>query len=159
MSCNRELAHILVIPEDDANRQLANGLHMMVAPRRQRQLQVLREVGGWRRVLKTFEQQYIAYLTTYPAGHVVLLVDFDLQEDRFIEARKCIPQDFADRVFVFGVWDEPETMKELGAPEIVGQLLATDCRERTDHTWSHPMLKHNADELARIRKTVCEVIF
>jgi hypothetical protein len=159
MSCNREIAHILVIPEDDANRQMANGLHMLVDPGRQRQLQVLREVGGWRRVLKTFEEEYIVYLTKYPASHVVLLVDFDQQEERFLEAKKCIPQDFADRVFVFGVWDEPEAMKELGTPETVGRLLATDCRDRTDYTWSHSMLKHNVDELSRIRKTVCDVIF
>lgn len=159
MSCNRELAHILVIPEDDANRQLANGLHMMIEPGRQRQLQVLREVGGWRRVLKTFEEEYIVYLTAYPAGHVVLLVDFDLQEDRFLEVKKCIPQDFADRVFILGAWDEPESMRELGTPEMVGRLLASDCRDQTTQTWGHPMLKHNVDELARIRKTICDVIF
>lgn len=159
MSCNRELAHILVIPEDDADRQLANGLHMMIDPKRQRQLQVLPEAKGWRKVLKTFEDEYIRYLTSYLAGHVVLLIDFDLQEDRLLEAKNCIPTELADRVFVLGVLDEPEALKKLGTPEEVGRMLAADCRDQTEQTWSHPMLKHNADELARVRKTVCKIIF
>lgn len=52
---NKERPHILVLPEDGANRQLANGFLLEVDLARQRQMQVLAEAGGWRHVLHLFE--------------------------------------------------------------------------------------------------------
>jgi len=53
MSVNKYLPHVLVLPEDDANRQLANGfqLDVFLATRR---MQILEEAGGWQEVLNRF---------------------------------------------------------------------------------------------------------
>lgn len=52
MSVNRHLPHVLVLPEDDANRQIANGflLHHAIGNRK---IQVLEEAGGWLHAVET----------------------------------------------------------------------------------------------------------
>jgi hypothetical protein len=76
MSVNKNRPHIFVLPEDDANRQLANGFfldHSLWNRRRRfqvlaldhslwnrrRRFQVLAEAGGWRRVLECFQSDHI----------------------------------------------------------------------------------------------------
>ena len=44
MSVNRHKPHLLVLPEDDANRQLARGFELELSTR---QFQVLQPAGGW----------------------------------------------------------------------------------------------------------------
>lgn len=53
MRLNKYRPHLLVLPEDDANRQIANGfiLHPNV---NSRAIQVLPPSGGWRKVLEDF---------------------------------------------------------------------------------------------------------
>lgn len=46
MSVNLYEPHVFVIPEDDANRQLADGFHLEVDWSRQKQMQILR-VARW----------------------------------------------------------------------------------------------------------------
>ena len=48
---NKDHLHVIVLPEDHANLQLANGFHKEVAYTRERQMQVLPVAGGWMRVL------------------------------------------------------------------------------------------------------------
>ncbi|MGA2659008.1 MAG: hypothetical protein ABSH34_16015 [Verrucomicrobiota bacterium] len=57
MSVNKYRPHVYVLPEDDANRQLANGflLHPDLLARN---IQVLPEVGGWHEVLDHFKSDY-----------------------------------------------------------------------------------------------------
>jgi hypothetical protein len=45
MTVNRKRPHVFVIPEDDANRQLANAFVLEVD--HDRQIMVLKEAGGW----------------------------------------------------------------------------------------------------------------
>jgi hypothetical protein len=60
MSVNRDKPHVYVLPEDDANRQLANGFFAEVDWNRQRQMQVLPPAGGWIEVLNRFKLTYIS---------------------------------------------------------------------------------------------------
>jgi len=60
MSVNKFLPHVFVLPEDDANRQLANGFHLQIASNLQRQMQVLPVAGGWVDVLNLFESEHVA---------------------------------------------------------------------------------------------------
>ena len=53
MSVNKYQPHVLVLPEDDANRQLANGF-LLDQYLSTRKIQVLEEVGGWIQVLERF---------------------------------------------------------------------------------------------------------
>ena len=46
MMINKHKPHVFVLPEDDANRQLADAFHKDVDWNRYRQMQVLAE-GGW----------------------------------------------------------------------------------------------------------------
>jgi hypothetical protein len=48
MSVNRYKQHVLILPEDDANRQIANGFLLDVNAR---QVQVQNVGGGWSAVL------------------------------------------------------------------------------------------------------------
>lgn len=59
MSPNRHRPHVLVLPEDDANRELANGFHLQIDLTRQRQMQVLPVAGGWNEVLKRFKSEHV----------------------------------------------------------------------------------------------------
>lgn len=151
--------HVFVLPEDDANRQLADGFRLGVD--RFQQMRVLRVARGWRRVLELFKSQHIAEMDRNPNRYLVLLIDLDKQHDRLDVVKAEIPIELADRVFVLGARPEPEDLKKakLGSYETIGANLAKDCREETDSTWGHPLLQHNANELARLREQVRPILF
>ena len=101
MSVNKYLPHLLVLPEDDANRQLANGFiqdqHLFT-----RRIQVLEEVGGWSEVLNRFTSDHVIEMDRYPQRFMVLLIDFDRQKDRLDKAKAAVPGHLTERVFVLG---------------------------------------------------------
>ena len=156
---NRYKPHVLVLPEDDANRQLANGF--LLDPSLTAQIQVLEEVGGWSKVLDCFEKDHVKKMDALPDRFMVLLIDFDNQRDRLDRANAVIPDNLKDRVFVLGVWTEPEALKaSFGRPyEEIGRAIAEDCREDTAATWDHELLRHNADEIERMRQQVRPILF
>ena len=94
---NKYRSHVYVIPEDDPNRQIAEGFvdHHEVNHTR---VKVMPVAGGWPNVLKTFQEEYIQTLRNYQSAHAVMLIDFDGQfderRDRFQEE---IPGDIGDR--------------------------------------------------------------
>ena len=91
---------------------------------------------------------------------MVLLMDFDRKQERLGKAKAVIPDRLTDRVFVLGVWSEPEDLKpELGSYETIGSKLAADCRNETDTIWEHNLLRHNANELDRLRTQVRSILF
>lgn len=161
MSVNRNRPHVLVLPEDDANSRLANGFHLEVDWTRQRQMQVLPVAGGWNEVLNRFRSEHVIDMVRYPDRFMVLLIDFDNKEDRLDNAKAAIPEDLTERVFVLGALSAPEALRNanLGSYETIGLALAKDCREETDTTWGHDLLRHNASELDRLRKHVRPFLF
>ncbi|HEX4229241.1 MAG TPA: hypothetical protein VHZ07_11265 [Bryobacteraceae bacterium] len=60
MSVNKFKPHVLILPEDDANRQLANGFLLALDPIVQRNVQVLPVAGGWIEVLHCFKSDHVA---------------------------------------------------------------------------------------------------
>src|SRR5260370_38349277 len=115
MSVNKYLPHVFVLPEDDANRQLANGFHLQVDPARQRQMQVPTVAGGWNEVLKRFLSEHVVAMECNTKRFVVLLIDFDGRPGRLDEAKAVIPDHLIDRVLILGVWTEPEILRtDLG---------------------------------------------
>lgn len=161
MSVNAYEPHVFVLPEDDANRQLADGFHLEVDWFRQKQMQVLRVARGWRRVLEFFKSEHAAEMDRNPNRFMVLLIDLDRKHDRLDVVKAEIPTGLADRVFVLGAWHEPEDLRKakLGSYEAIGSALAKDCREETDSTWGHLLLQHNASELDRLREHVRPILF
>src|SRR5258708_1188332 len=161
MSVNKELPHIFVLPEDDANVQLANEFHKQVDWNRLRRMQVLPAAGGWRKVLSLFESVHAAEMDRYDYRFMVLLMDFDGDEDRLQEARGAIPQHLTDRTFVVGALGEPEDLRRahLGSYEDIGTALVQDCRDGTDTTWGHPLLRHKAAEVGGLGEHVRRILF
>jgi hypothetical protein len=150
---------VLVIPEDDADRQLATGFVLEV--RHERKIQVLEEAGGWLSVCEKFRSEHIRGLREYPNRYVVLLLDFDERDDRADQVMANVPADLKSRVFLLGVRSEPEALKQagLGRLEDIGRLLAKDCRDGTKNTWGHTLLQHNTPELSRLEQTVRSILF
>jgi hypothetical protein len=160
MSVNKQLPHIIVLPEDDANRQLANGFHKQVDWNRYRQMQVLPEAGGWGHVMDDFLAIHVGLMDRYPARLMVLLIDCDGDRERVQRAKRRIPGHLNQRVFILSTLTEPEDLKpRLGSYEQIGERLARGCRERTDEAWDDELLQHNSDELARLREYAAPVLF
>lgn len=157
MTANRHNTHLLVLPEDDANRQIANGFFERFGTR---QIQVLREARGWPGVCRVFDSDYVSYMRRYPAAFMALIVDFDGRPDRADEVRKVIPADLASRVFVLGAFTEPEALRAagLGHFERIGDALASDCPPAPGGTWSHVLLTHNEAEIARFQASDCSAL-
>jgi len=157
---NRYLPHVLVLPEDDANRQIANGFVLYLDPSVFTRIQVLEEAGGWGAVLNRFVSDHVGGMVRYTGRHLVLLIDFDGSRERLRIAQGRIPEHLIDRVFVLGVLTEPEALNGavLGSYETIGEK-ARDCRERTDTIWAHELLRHNSNEIERLRQHVRPMLF
>jgi len=153
--------HIYLIPEDGADREIANGFKNNLRVNNN-QIKVMPEAGGWRKVLSTFVEEYIPKLKSNKFAHVIMLIDFDgkyaAQRANF---EKEIPNDLKDRVFVVGVKQNPEELKkELGEKfEQIGSLLADDCFAGTETTWGHEHLRHNDPDRLRLINVVRPILF
>lgn len=156
MSSNKYQPHVLVLPEDDANRALANGflLHPAVVAGR---VQVLPATGGWPDVREAVARDR-NNLARYPNRHLLLLVDFDDQPDRRpTQLLGNLPAEFKERVYLFGVLSNPEKLKaalDHRGLEEIGEQIAKDCHTGTGTILQHDLLLHNADEAARMARTL-----
>ncbi len=160
MSVNKFKPHILVLPEDDANRQLANGF-LLDPYLLNRNIQVLQEAGGWTQVLERLNSDHVVGMDRYPGRLMVLLIDFDGDEARLTRAKAGIPGHLAERVFILGALTKPEALRQasLGSYEEIGLGLAKDCREGTDKFWGDTLLRHNTTELERLLQHVRPILF
>ena len=160
MSVNKYLPHVFVLPEDDANRQLANGF-LLDPSLLIRKIQVLPEVGGWTQVLEHFKSDHVVEMDRYPDRFMVLLINFDGDEGRLTKAKAAIPDGLTERVFILGALSKPEALRQanLGSYEDIGLAIAKDCREGTDTTSGHELLQHNEGELDRLRQHVRPILF
>jgi len=158
MSVNKFKPYVYILPEDEANRQLANGFDQCLNTR---QLQVLTEARGWIDACEIFKSDYIDKMRENDYGFIILLIDFDNKPDRPKQVQSYIPIDLADRVFVLGVKTEPEALKKacLASYETIGEMMADDCRNGTQNIWGHELLSHNEEELRRLRQTVYDILF
>jgi len=153
MAVNRERPHLLVLPEDDATRSLADGFSDMVTGA----MQVLRPARGWPHVLEAFLREHVAYLRKYPGAHIVLLIDFDDEHpSRLIHFQSHFPADVSNRVYVLGALTEAETLKREEHRKFgpLGSDLARECESQTPMLWLCPQLKHNQPELERLMRQV-----
>lgn len=160
---NRYQDHIYVIPEDDANRQIALGFVQHSAVN-DRSIQIMPVAGGWTHTLKTFEDEYVPKLFMFERAHVVLLIDFDhMFAERLNRVRSAIPPELTSRVFVLGSRDNPEALKRATvAPssfERIGRGLADDCEKSGTRHWDHDHLRHNEEERLRLSQAVRRFLF
>jgi hypothetical protein len=160
MSVNKSRPHVLLLPEDDANRQMAAGFRLG-QPVLNRQIMVLEVAGGWKKVLYRFKSDHAGAMVKYPDRFMILLIDFDGREDRLNQAKTEIPTHLLDRVFILGAWTEPEALRRAigGNYETIGKAMEKDCREESGATWGHELLRHNASEIERLRQHVRPILF
>jgi hypothetical protein len=149
VSINRYRPHVLILPEDDANRQIANGF---IINSESSQIQIENNAGGWLNVCSKFLSNYVEGMAKYPGRHVILIVDFDDDADRFDAVRRNIENQYLDRVFILGVKPEPEDLKRALSTsfEAIGKQMAKDCHGGSGGIWDDSRLNHNADELTRM---------
>ena len=161
MSVNKYQPHVFVLPEDDANLQIANGFHLHVPWNRQRRMQVLPVAGGWIKVLDQFHSNHIDKMESNSGRFMVLLIDLDGIEGRLAEAKAKIPANLTDRVFILSALTAPEALRQakLGSYEDIGSAMAKDCHEESEIIWGHELLQHNKIELDRLRARVRPILF
>jgi hypothetical protein len=157
---NRYTSHIIVLPEDRANEKIANGFsnHLKVNAYA---IKVERPAGGWKKVLAKFSEALIPEMQKFSYCSIVLLIDFDRDQDRLNYVKDQIPAYLLDRVFVIGVLSEPEDLKRESQKnfESIGEALAKDCSDNTNEMWGHALLKHNKSEIDRMTLSVKPFLF
>lgn len=156
MSINKHLPHLLVIPEDDANRQIMEGFrnHLSIAPRK---IHVENVAGGWQKALESFQDEHAPLMRKYDKRQVLIMIDFDEVGNRLARAKEYIPEDLRDRVFVLGSSSNPEKLSSALKlkKEEVGTELAQACVTDSGEIWDNPLLSHNQSELARMKSGIC----
>ena len=159
MGLNKYRPHIMVLPEDRPNAEIATGFIKNPSVN-SRVIQILPEAGGWVHAIEIFESDLAPSMSKYLLRNVLLVIDFDNSATgRFERVRRSIPNGLLDRVFVLGVLSEPEKLKHsiAGSFEGIGESLARDCCTRT--IWGHALLKHNNNELDRMILAVGRFLF
>ena len=160
MGVNKYKPHVFVLPEDDANRQIANGF--LLDPAIKRTIQILSPPGGWKKVVEDFKKDLVPGMRKYPERNIVLLIDFDRRAETRLKAVKDeIPTELIDRVSIVGAFSEPEELKsKLGKNfEDIGKSLSSDCSENKRTVWEHELLKHNETELDRMFSALRPILF
>src|SRR5262249_1591469 len=113
MSKSRYKRQVWVLPEDDANRQIAQGF-TLEASVKERSIHILPVPGGWAAIRDSFRHEYNNELLKYSLCTMVLLVDFDEQGTRRLEeVLSGVDAALKNRVFVLGARDEPEKLKTV----------------------------------------------
>ena len=160
MTLNKYRPHVLVLPEDDANRQIANGF-ILNPHLNSRAIQILPPSGGWRKVLDDVRAVHGPEMQNLPHRMLVLLIDFDDDTERLTYVRKQIPEALQSRVFVLGVISEPESLRRESQKtfEGIGEALAQDCADNQQTFWNHELIRHNQTELERLRSSVRPFLF
>ena len=158
MSANKNRPHVLVLPEDSADHDLCTGFELVVDTR---QFQVLNFAGGWHKVLEIYRQEHVPNMRRWPLRNLVLVIDCDGDSGRHARARQEIPTDLRERTFIIGSLTDPAQLKASlqDSLESVGKLLAEDCKNQTDGTWRHSLLRHNQAEIDSLNRTLREILF
>jgi hypothetical protein len=160
MKVNREKEHFLVLPEDDANRQIVigfiNDLNVDNSA-----IQVLPIADGWKKAVEQLTIDDGLRLRQYPQRRIILIIDFDKKENRLSYVESQIPKDLKERVFVLGVQSNPQKLKSdiKKSFEEIGKALAQDCSDNTNELWGHKLLTHNKTELERMVSSVKPFLF
>ncbi|MBE9197820.1 MULTISPECIES: hypothetical protein [unclassified Nodularia (in: cyanobacteria)] len=160
MSINKNKPHLFILPEDDDNKDIANGF-LLDLNLNHRAIQVLPVAGGWMKVVDKFKNDHIKPMRDYPHRNIVLIIDFDGSKDRFSYVENFIPDDIKNRVFILGVKLEPKDLRRdtQKTCEAIGEALAKDCAENKNELWGHPLLIHNHTELERMIVSVKPFLF
>lgn len=158
---NKFKEQLIVIPEDDANRDLANGFVRAMSPQKHRNIWIESSAGGWLKAVEACKELDLASRTKWV---VVLLIDFDGKfPARLAEIKADIDSQLHSRVFVLGSADEAETINSGRKLETTGRELGEACASAASTSpgsrWMMKDLAHNAPELTRLCTAVGSLLF
>lgn len=151
---NKYKEHLIIIPEDRANEEIANGF--VTRPNIAGEcVKILNVANGWAKAVGNINKK-LKYLKKYPDAIMVLLIDFDNHKSRGKEIKNNIPSEFENRIFVLGVLSEPEKLCAATGyhEEKIGGLIAEDCPGGQGELWDHDLLRHNQPKLTRLTARV-----
>ena len=158
MSVNKYRKHLIIIPEDDANRQIVIGF-LLYDSIVGRAIQILPSAGGWLKAEEALKSQ-LGYMRNHQNCHILLIIDFDEYLTRRKKIREEIPEDIRNRIYILGSFSQPEDLKkEFGPYENIGRLLSEECLEEKWKIWESQNLKNNQSELTRLNKDVRPFVF
>lgn len=161
MSPNLYKPHVYVIPEDDADRDIVNGF-MLNLEINERQFYVDTVARGWERGRDKLLELCSGHLVKYTSAHAILIIDFDEQAQRASEIRDSVPDGLRDRVFIIGVFSEPEQLRRSTKKsyEQIGRMMAKGCKENNTDFWQkETLLAHNLEEIRRLSEAVHDLFF
>lgn len=153
---NKFKPHLVVIPEDDANRQIINGFKKDYRIK-SRQINVETPAGGWLKALEYFNDCLEKSMRNYKDRHVLIVIDFDEDVDRINQAKLMIPADLKERVYILGYFSEPENIRSSTGftKEELGDSMAKACFSGDETIWNNALLHHNKPELERMKLQIC----
>ena len=163
MSPNRYQEHIIILPEDDAIRQIVNGFcssHCL--GNTNRILQIADEARGWSHAKTILEDTYVKYLKKFPKSRVIVVIDFDSQTARRDHMLQNVPEEIKERVFIIGSFSNPESLRnDLNKSfETIGKDVAEQCAaESADNLWDATLLRHNQAEIVRLSREIRDLLF
>ncbi len=94
---NKYHPHVLVLLEDDAYRQIANGFRLQIE-KFGNLSQIMSLAKGWAKVRDKFSEQYEADMLKYSNRYMIMLVDADGRYDRRERIQTKISAVLIDRV-------------------------------------------------------------
>lgn len=159
---NRFDPHLLILPEDDANRQIVNGFiaHPNIDSTR---IKLLRPAGGWTKAVRSLTQNHCPEMNIFIHRIFVLIIDFDGIDSRCAEIRSQISEPLGKRIFVLGARTTPEDVKRsatyLSSYEKIGRALAEDCIGDKRSIWGKHELNCNLEEIQRLRENAGPWLF
>lgn len=162
MSANKFMPHLVILAEDDANKDIVNGF-TKDSRINSRVIERLHIGKGWGKTINKFEEERVNYLKKYNNARVLLIIDFDEDyENRLKKIKESIPAELSERVFILGVLSEPEKLKtalDHKSYEKIGEQLAEECANNSSKLWNHELLKHNLSELEKMKTDVKPFLF
>ncbi len=157
---NKYAPHLLILPEDDANKDIALGfrIHHTV---NSNAVEILPVAGGWLKAVDIFLSDLAPTMVKLKYRYVAIIVDLDKQIIRYQEIKNKIPQHLQDRVFILSTFSEPERLKNsLNLTfEEIGKQVANDCFQGSDSLWQHGLLSHNLTEISALQIHVKPFLF
>ncbi len=159
MGLNKHKPGLYVIPEDDADRQIANGF--LEDFRVQNAFQVMPPAQGREKVLSQIIEVYVPILQKYKQLKVIGVLDFDGRKDRYEQKLQEIPNGVRERVFLLGTLNNPEKLKASAGLhfESLGEKLAQECCDANFELWNNEQLVFLKDEVLRAKEELWTVLF
>ncbi len=154
---------LLVVPEDQANKDLVIGARDSQPNTIQNKIRIEPVPGGRDEVWTATIHDYLPRLERYERWHLVLVIDHDADVPKIQQHfDELIPQSLKSRVWVLGCRSEPESCRSrLGRPgplRELGSELFNSCMTQLSPLWDHNELNHNKAQLESLRKTLQNLI-